>query len=168
MAGVAMRPLAMRPLASAMISSAAAGKSSATAMRRTFASAAIQAHKKSAQQTRIPTSALQRTFRRGYADGKGYVEDTAPVANAPKPKKKRAGFFRWTWRLLYVSAIAGFGYSAYGIYVNRHPVDQKEPDPSKKTLVVLGELFPLLCWFARLGETGRAQSLAERRMGCGR
>lgn len=31
------------------------------------------------------------------------------------------------------------GFSAYGIYLNRNPVDQQEPDPSKKTLVVLGE-----------------------------
>ena len=29
-------------------------------------------------------------------------------------------------------------YVGYGVYQNRNPVDQIEPDPKKKTLVVLG------------------------------
>lgn len=68
---------------------------------------------------------LRAGFRRAYAD-------KAPV------KKKRFGFLRWTWRLTYLSALGGLGYIAYGIYQNRHPVEQVEPDPNKKTLVVLG------------------------------
>ena len=46
---------------------------------------------------------------------------------------------RWAWRLTYLSALAGVGYVGYGIYESRNPVDQPPPDPSKKTLVVLGE-----------------------------
>lgn len=47
---------------------------------------------------------------------------------------------RWTWRLTYLSAIAGLGYVGYGIYEMRTPEDQPQPDASKKTLVVLGTL----------------------------
>ena len=45
---------------------------------------------------------------------------------------------RWAWRLTYLSTIGMLGFTAYGIYVNRNPIEQQEPDPSKKTLVVLG------------------------------
>lgn len=68
----------------------------------------------------------QQTFRRSYAD-----------SLPPKPKR-RAGFFRWTWRLTYLSAIGGIGYLGYTIYLLRTPQEQFEPDPSKKTLVILG------------------------------
>jgi len=60
-------------------------------------------------------------------------------SSAPKPKAKRFRLLRWTWRLTYLSAIAGLGYVGYGIYETRNPADQPPPDPSKKTLVVLGE-----------------------------
>merc|ERR1711881_335891 len=59
----------------------------------------------------------------------------------PMPKKKPSGFrtfLRWTWRLTYISVIGGVAYAFYGLHVMRHPDDQFEPDPSKKTLVVLG------------------------------
>ena len=56
---------------------------------------------------------------------------------APKPKRFR--LLRWTWRLTYLSAIAGLGYVGYGIYETRNPAYQPPPDPSKNTLVVLGE-----------------------------
>ncbi|KAH6882988.1 hypothetical protein BKA58DRAFT_416844 [Alternaria rosae] len=59
-------------------------------------------------------------------------------SGAPKPKPKRFRLLRWTWRLTYLSAIAGLGYVGYGIYETRNPADQPPPDPSKKTLVVLG------------------------------
>lgn len=73
-------------------------------------------------------SRLQQSFRRSYADN--------PV---PKPRgKARAGFFRWTWRLMYISAIGATGYLGYHIYTLRTPQEQFEPDPSKKTLVILG------------------------------
>lgn len=63
-------------------------------------------------------------------------QTTGPAA--PKPKK-RFRVLRWTWRLTYLSAIAGLGYVGYGIYEMRNPADQPPPDPSKKTLVVLGK-----------------------------
>ena len=66
-------------------------------------------------------------FRRSYADS------VAPVI-----KRRGRGFFRWTWRLTYLSAIGGVAYLSYNIYSLRTPQDQFEPDPSKKTLVVLG------------------------------
>lgn len=57
-----------------------------------------------------------------------------------KQQAKRGGFrlLRWTWRLTWVSAVAGLAYVGYGIYETRNPIDQPPPDPSKKTLVVLG------------------------------
>jgi len=57
------------------------------------------------------------------------------------PPIKRKGFrtVRWLWRLTYLSAIGGLAYVGYGIYENRSPSDQPLPDPSKKTLVVLGK-----------------------------
>ena len=36
------------------------------------------------------------------------------------------------------------GVLGYSIYEMRHPVDQYEPDPEKKTLVILGTFAPLL------------------------
>jgi NADH:ubiquinone reductase (non-electrogenic) len=73
---------------------------------------------------------LQSSFRRGVADA------AAPV------KKRRFRVFRWTWRLIYLSALGGLGYVGYGIVVNRNPVEQAEADPTKKTLVVLGRTIP--------------------------
>ena len=57
-----------------------------------------------------------------------------------KQQVKRGGFrlLRWTWRLTWISALAGLAYVGHGIYETRNPVDQPPPDPSKKTLVVLG------------------------------
>ena len=85
-----------------------------------------------ARPSRLNKSALQQNFRRTYAD--------APAANlSPEPRpKRRFRFFRWTWRLTYLSAIGGTGYFTYQIWQLRHPDDQFEPDPSKKTLVILG------------------------------
>lgn len=66
-------------------------------------------------------------FRRSIAD-----------TTKPAPKKRSWSLLRWSWRLTYLSALGGLGWIGYGIYVNRNPMDQDEPDPSKKTLVVLG------------------------------
>ncbi|RHZ55328.1 alternative NADH-dehydrogenase [Aspergillus thermomutatus] len=70
---------------------------------------------------------VQRTFRRSYAD----------AAPAPKPKK-RFRFLRWTWRLTWLSGVGLAGTLIYSIYEQRHPIEQIEPDPTKKTLVILG------------------------------
>lgn len=78
-------------------------------------------------QNAVPLQRIQPAFRRGYAD------------EAPKVvKKKRFAVLRWTWRLTWLSALGGLGYVGFLIYDNRTPPDQEEPDPNKKTLVVLG------------------------------
>jgi NADH:ubiquinone reductase (non-electrogenic) len=67
-------------------------------------------------------------FRRAYAD------------EAPKPKPgKLRRTFRWAWRLTYLSVLGVLGYTGYTIYLDRNPAEQLERDPSKKTLVILGE-----------------------------
>ncbi|MCJ1478850.1 NADH:ubiquinone oxidoreductase [Lambiella insularis] len=70
---------------------------------------------------------LQQSFRRSYAD-----------TVSPVTKRRGRGFFRWTWRLTYLSTIGGIGYLGYTIYLLRTPQEQFDPDPSKKTLVILG------------------------------
>ncbi|KAK5201942.1 NADH:ubiquinone oxidoreductase [Cryomyces antarcticus] len=77
-------------------------------------------------------AALRQSFRRSYADD--------VINPAVKAKAKRGSWFalKWLWRLTYLSAIAGTGWVAYGIYESRHPADQADPDPNKKTLVILG------------------------------
>ncbi|KAF3402555.1 External alternative NADH-ubiquinone oxidoreductase [Talaromyces pinophilus] len=69
--------------------------------------------------------------RRAYA-----TEAPAPAPAAPK--KKRFRFLRWTYRLTVLGLLGGTGYLGYRIYLLRHPEEQVEPDPSKKTLVILG------------------------------
>ncbi|RDL39676.1 FAD protein [Venustampulla echinocandica] len=73
---------------------------------------------------------LRRDFRRAYAD--------AAPAPAPAKKARRFRYFRFLWRLTYLSAIAGTAYLAHGVWELRHPEEQFEPDPSKKNLVILG------------------------------
>ena len=53
-------------------------------------------------------------------------------------KRRGWSILKWTWRIIYLSAIGGTVYAGYGIYQNKRPADQVQPDPSKKTLVVLG------------------------------
>ncbi|KAL5002618.1 hypothetical protein BDV10DRAFT_104910 [Aspergillus recurvatus] len=86
--------------------------------------------------TRSPVQALRssqslslRTARRPYSD--------AGPLPAPKPKK-RFRFLRWTWRLTLLAGVGLAGNLAYSIYDQRHPIEQFVPDPSKKTLVILG------------------------------
>jgi hypothetical protein len=43
--------------------------------------------------------------------------------------------------LVQLSLIGGVAYVAYEIYQDRNPEPQVKPDPSKKTLVVLGKLL---------------------------
>lgn len=77
--------------------------------------------------SQAPRNALQTAQRRGYTSGD---------AGAPKPKTRA---LRYLWRATYLSAIGGITYLGYSIYDSRHPHDQFEPDPSKKTLVILGK-----------------------------
>ena len=69
----------------------------------------------------------QQSFQRSYAD----------ISPPPRPRR-RAGFLRWTWRVIYTSAIGGVAYLGYVIYDLRTPPEQFAPDPNKKTLVILG------------------------------
>lgn len=55
-----------------------------------------------------------------------------------KAKRRSWGFFRWTWRFTYLSALGVLGYTGYNIYQGKYPPDQEPPDPNKKTLVILG------------------------------
>lgn len=71
------------------------------------------------------------------ADDLPRVSGAAPQNSPPQPKRK-AGFFRKTWRVTYISAIAATVWFTYTVYQNRHPGEQFEQDPNKKTLVILG------------------------------
>ncbi|GAD95091.1 alternative NADH-dehydrogenase [Paecilomyces variotii No. 5] len=73
---------------------------------------------------------FQQSFRRSYADA-------AAAPEAPKPRR-RFRFLRWAWRLTLLSGLGMAGTVAYSIYELRHPAEQVEPDPNKKTLVILG------------------------------
>lgn len=72
---------------------------------------------------------VARQLTRNYADV------------APKKAGKVRKTFRWAWRLTYLSALGLFGYIGYVVYDDRHPEDQVELDPTKKTLVILGEFL---------------------------
>jgi NADH:ubiquinone reductase (non-electrogenic) len=125
--------MAMKPLATFSVSAA----SRQLVQQRAFASVPRNALNTARNQRKT----LAQQCRRGYAEQNtvaGVPGVPGPGNALPKMKKKRAGVLRWAWRLTYLSAIGMLGFSAYGIYVNRHPVEQQEPDPSKKTLVVLG------------------------------
>ncbi|PKY08761.1 alternative NADH-dehydrogenase [Aspergillus campestris IBT 28561] len=78
----------------------------------------------------LSQQSVQRVARRTYADA-------APTAPAPKPKQ-RFRFLRWAWRLTWLTGLGMTGALVYSIYEQRHPIEQSEPDPSKKTLVILG------------------------------
>lgn len=80
--------------------------------------------------TRIqPSQILSRQFRRAYAD-------SAPIVPV---KRRKIRVFRWVWRLTYLSILGGIGFIVYDGFLARNPDDQFTPDPSKKTLVVLGK-----------------------------
>ncbi|KAK7529460.1 external NADH-ubiquinone oxidoreductase 1 mitochondrial precursor [Phyllosticta citribraziliensis] len=123
MAGAA----AMRPLASSSVFAAlrSAGRRTLTTHRPSPLSSSVA---KEAIRPVLPRQVFQQTFRRAYAD----------VPPKTEAKKKGFRFLRWTWRLTWLSAIAGLGYISYGIYQMRNPDDQPAPDPTKKTLVILG------------------------------
>lgn len=62
---------------------------------------------------------------------------------APAKKPRRFRIFKWLWRATYLFTIGGTAYLAYGVYELRNPEDQFEPDPNKKTLIILGKnAFP--------------------------
>ena len=117
-------PPSMRPLAPAGVLAQLQ-----QAGRRSYATTRPSLIANRAQWTPRPVShqiALRQSIRRQSTE-------------TPKPApKKRFRLLRWTWRLTYISAIAGAAYASYGIWEMRNPSDQPPPDPTKKTLVVLG------------------------------
>ncbi|KXJ94472.1 hypothetical protein Micbo1qcDRAFT_132514 [Microdochium bolleyi] len=78
---------------------------------------------------------ISRQFTRTYAS-------EGPSATlSPTPKKKPGRIrrtFRFFRRLTYLSVIVIAGGIIYDGYIDRHPDEQFDPDPKKKTLVVLG------------------------------
>ncbi|KAL1838141.1 hypothetical protein VTJ49DRAFT_2992 [Mycothermus thermophilus] len=93
---------------------------------------------------RLFLQASQRTIgaRPAFGRSQGLVSRqfrrTASTEARPAPKKKRFPTLRWIWRLTYLSALGGLVYIGYGVWEDRHPEPQVEPDPTKKTLVILG------------------------------
>ncbi|KAK4504840.1 hypothetical protein PRZ48_002803 [Zasmidium cellare] len=111
-----------------------AAVSASIGLKRGFATAQRSFDKTPFQQPlragkKLDQQQLRAGFRRGFAE---------KLPNKEQVKKRSWGVLRWTWRLTYLSVLGGLGYTAYGIWQNRNPVEQQEPDPSKKTLVVLG------------------------------
>jgi len=117
----------------------------ALALRRGFASARQQEQKKYARLValRAPLQAggaLRLSQRASVAQTVAFSSSSRRNADegaAPK-RPSRFRFLRWTWRITYLSVLGSLAYTGYGIYVNRNPVEQAQPDPTKKTLVVLG------------------------------
>jgi NADH:ubiquinone reductase (non-electrogenic) len=96
--------------------------------RRSISTSQLGLRAKPLRSTQISQS-VSRVARRSYAD--------AAPSPAPKPKK-RFRALRWAWRLTWLSAIGLTGTVAYSIFELRQPPEQSPPDPSKKTLVILG------------------------------
>ena len=109
-----------------------------TPSSRSFVSVAARGLRQNAAiRPSIQRSAVRQTFRRHYANGQAPEVVLSPSA---KPPKKRWGFFRTLWRITYISFLGGVAYIGYTVYDLKYPNEQFEPDPSKKTLVVLGAL----------------------------
>src|SRR5256885_17086828 len=115
---------------------------SSTTVRRSLSTSAIL---RQIPRLRSPTTSLivspkfRQSFRRTYADA-----PSATLSPTPKPKK-RFKLFRFIWRATYLSVLGGLAFVAWTIYDANHPPEQFEPDPSKKTLVILGRCkLPLL------------------------
>ncbi|KAK0646631.1 hypothetical protein B0T16DRAFT_330765 [Cercophora newfieldiana] len=83
-----------------------------------------------------PSTTGARQLRRGYADQAGAAGTGATIPAPKKPRRFRV--WRWSWRLINLSLLGGVAYVGYEIYQDRNPEPQVKPDPSKKTLVVLG------------------------------
>ncbi|KAH0602811.1 uncharacterized protein H6S33_008461 [Morchella sextelata] len=79
----------------------------------------------------VQNQIARSSFKRAYAS----EASPAPVNKAPK---NRFRYFKYAWRGTYTLAIVGTVWLAYSIYETRFPKEQTEPDPTKKTLVILG------------------------------
>ena len=90
-------------------------------------------------QKKSPCTTLTKQPLRLYANN----APEAILSPAPKPKK-RWGFFRTAWRITWISSLLATGYFVYTIIDINSPAEQVDPDPSKKTLVVLGKIVPTI------------------------
>lgn len=128
--GAAVRPLAS--LGASFGFQHAAKRGFSNAARTSQLVGQIQRNPLRKNQIQLPRQRLQQGFRRSYADEAG------AVAGPAKAPKRRFRFLRWTWRITYLSALAGLAYTGYGVWAGKNPPVQDAPDPKKKTLVVLG------------------------------
>ena len=83
---------------------------------------------------------MRPTLQRQLPLTRQYASDAMRTAKPKKPFR----LLRNTWRVMYGSVLLGGAYIAYSIYETRFPQEQVTPDPSKKTLVVLGMCGPEL------------------------
>lgn len=74
---------------------------------------------------------LNSSARRGQSFHRTYTDQ------ASKPRRGLR-VLKWVWRATYVSVLGALAFVGYEIYTLQYPADQAEPDPNKKTLVVLG------------------------------
>ncbi|KAK1780993.1 hypothetical protein QBC45DRAFT_84523 [Copromyces sp. CBS 386.78] len=75
--------------------------------------------------------AVSQQIRRAHTE-------TTPALPEPPKERRRFRKLRWLWRAPLLASLAGIAYIGLGVYEERNPGPQVEPDPSKKTLVVLG------------------------------
>ncbi|OZJ06300.1 hypothetical protein BZG36_00684 [Bifiguratus adelaidae] len=75
--------------------------------------------------------AMGTAFRNGVMP----IQRRFASTTAPAPRRSRLRLFG---RVIGVGLLGGAGYTAYGLYVSRHPPMQKPFDPTKKTIAVLG------------------------------
>ena len=127
--GAAARPLASISAAIGFKTAAKRGLSSATKVTQLRSQQLLRIESKRCAVVQIPKQSLRQSFRRGYAD--------EPIVKE-KTKRRSWRFLRWTWRLTYLSALGGLAWTGWNVYQSKNPADQQEPDPQKKTLVVLG------------------------------
>ncbi|MCJ1281508.1 NADH:ubiquinone oxidoreductase [Xylographa opegraphella] len=122
--------MATKTVTKLAFASARADYGASSITRRSYVTVPISAllqNPRATSRSPFSNANFQSSFRRSYAD-----------SISPATKRRGRGFFRWTWRLTYLSAIGGTAYLAYNIYTLRTPQEQFDPDPSKKTLVILG------------------------------
>ncbi|KAJ6073399.1 External alternative NADH-ubiquinone oxidoreductase [Penicillium canescens] len=107
-----------------------------TSMPRRNASAASQALRAKPFWS-IDFQNVSGIARRAYADLAPTMLPPPSPSPAPKPNK-RFRLLLWSWRLAWLSGLGVTSIVGFSIYTLRYPEEQIEPDPSKKTLVILG------------------------------
>jgi len=96
------------------------------------------------KQQRPALSVTSQISRQPFRQSQFRTYADKPIVSAEtQVKAKKGGFrtLRFLYRLAQLTLVGGLGYVGYGIYESRTPEQQLEPDPSKKTLVVLGTSY---------------------------